>query len=89
MVNNFPVSLNIERQQADRTIVAHSISETDQSRPVDDGGFSPGTVATTIAHHAILQPDTLALVDANNSLTYAELQHFVDQLGVELQHHGG
>jgi amino acid adenylation domain-containing protein len=88
MVNNFPVSLNIERQQADRTIVAHSISETDQSRPVDDGGFSPGTVATTIAHHAILQPDTLALVDANNSLTYAELQHFVDQLGVELQHHG-
>jgi amino acid adenylation domain-containing protein len=88
-VNNFPVSLNIGRQEADRTIVALSISETYQPpRRLDDGGFSTGTVATTVARHAVLQPDTLALVDANSSLTYAELQHFVDHIAFELSVHG-
>lgn len=88
MVNNFPISLNVERQQADRTMVSPSISETYQPRPVDDGGFSTGTVATTVAHHSALRPDILALVDANSSLTYAQLQHFVDHLTFELQRRG-
>ncbi len=83
-MKNFPDDLNVGNKSVDTPSVAQSIWKSDQLRHRKAPSFSTSTVAGTVANHAVVQPGSLALVDENCSLTYAQLNDHVDHFALEL-----